>query len=197
VCCAVRLFTVVLVSQSDDGARRLQVPAVLAVGGIALAVPVELPASQAGMGWLIALVVGAGVLAAAGIRLHRLMRKSSLLWIAAAGSAAAGLVAGIAWRVIEPAPVMWDTRSIMAELGLGLLIDGPLLLLTMWLLRALRPIAFSARFVLVPLVTILGGLVVMRPRIGWFGWVGLATSALSALVLAIEGAKGEQNSTPG
>jgi len=193
----VPLFTVVLVAQSDDGARRLQLPAVLAVGGLALSAPFELPATQPGMGWLAALVLGAGLFASAGIRLHRLLRETSWLWVAAAGSAATGIVGGILWRVIEPESVVWSGRQRVAELGWGLLVDGPLLLLTIWLLRSMRPVGFSARFVLVPLVTILGGAAVMRPQIGWAGWIGLGVATVAGVVLVRDSVRGEADNTVG
>jgi hypothetical protein len=193
----VPLFTVVLVAQSEDGARRLQLPAVLAVGGLALSAPFELPATQPGIGWLLALVVGAGVLAAAGIRLHRLLQETSWLWVAASGSVAAGLLGGLAWRVLAYQPIPWSGRAIAMELGWGLLVDGPLLLLTVWLLRAMRPLGFSARFVVVPLVTIAGGLVLMPPRVGWLGCAGLTMATGAGLWMMGESLRGERDSTVG
>jgi drug/metabolite transporter (DMT)-like permease len=85
----------------------------------------------------------------------------------------------------------------VAELGWGLLVDGPLLLLTIWLLRSMRPVGFSARFALVPLVTILGGAAVMRPQIGWAGWIGLGVATVAGVVLVRDSVQGEADNTVG
>jgi drug/metabolite transporter (DMT)-like permease len=167
----VPFLTVFFVAQKDGGDLRLLVPAAVALGGMALVVPFAWRGS--GIGWLVGMVVAAGVVAFAGIRMHSLMRDLPVVWVAAAGSGAAALVAGVAWMAMERGPVDWSLREVGAEVGWGLVVDGPLVLLTMWLLREMQPVGFAARFLVMPLVTIVGGLVVMRPEVVWTTWVGL------------------------
>jgi drug/metabolite transporter (DMT)-like permease len=170
----VPLFTVFAVSQKQDSARHLLLPAVLAFGGVALMLPFSWPRSGGGVAGVIAIMLCAVAVAAAGIRLHRLMQEVHLLWAATVAALSSAVVAGIGWRAFLAGPVLWSLPTLAEEIAWSLLVDGSLLLLTIWLVRELRPIAFSSRFVLVPLVTIVGGLIMTRPPIGWEAWLGLA-----------------------
>jgi threonine/homoserine efflux transporter RhtA len=72
------------------------------------------------------------------------------------------------------------------EVGWGALVDLPLVLLMVWLVREMRPEGFSARFLMVPLVTLLGGLLVLRPGVVWTTWLGLALVAGASWMLVTD-----------
>jgi hypothetical protein len=77
-----------------------------------------------------------------------------------------------------------------------ILIDAPILILGFWLLREMRPAAFSARLLLVPAVTLLEGIVAERPQVGWYGWLGLALMVgAAAFLVASTGDKTAIHST--
>ena len=61
----------------------------------------------------------------------------------------------------------WDAGMVATEAARCLLVDGPVLLLTVWLLREMTPVRFAARYLVVPLVTIVEGFLLVRPAWNW------------------------------
>ena len=192
----VPVITVFLVAQRDEGGGGLgrMMPALVAVGGLALVVPFARPQTGVGSAWVIGMVLCAGVFAVAGIRLHERMAVVSLVWAAAAGCGVAALISGVGWRLFKAGPLDLTLAKVGVEVGWGLLVDGPLALLTLWLLREMEPVGSSARFVLVPWVTIVGSVVVERPEVGWVSWLGLGLVVGAGWVL-VRG--GERRQYPG
>jgi hypothetical protein len=143
------------------------VPAALGVGGASLLLPFSWPPTALGQVWMGALVasaVGAGV---AAVWLHDLVREQPLVPAAAVVAGATGAAAAAFCWVDWPS-AFEGTAGGMAVEGLRLVaVDGPLLLLAVWLLGRLRPVAFSARALLVPLVTIAESFAMLRPSVGW------------------------------
>ena len=184
-------LTVFLVSQREQEVMQGLLPALAGVGGLALMVPYSWPSTWFGGVWLGVLIVCSGALAFSGIKLHESLSKSAdgslstvpLLWAGGLATGAAALVAGAGWAAFDRGAVAWTARNMGVEAGWGLLLDGPLALLLFWLIRELPPIALSARFTAVPLTTILGGLIMLRPSVGWTTWLGLALVGGSAWLL--------------
>jgi len=167
----------------DGGSLRGLVPALSGLGGAALILPFSLPSSWMGRLWLAALVVSAIAAGVAAVAMHRLLAKISL---ARAGSVVFGVsslltasFAAIDWRGL-PA---FSSSGLACEVLRLLLIDGPILLLGLRLLREMRPVAFSSRLLLVPAVTLIEGIVAERPNVGWYGWLGLALTVGSGWFL--------------
>ena len=158
---------------ADGGSLRGLVPALAGVGGAALILPFSLPSSWFGRLWLAALVVSAIAAGIAAVAMHRLLAEISL---ARAGSVVFGvsclLIASFAAFDLPGLPA-FSSSGLACEVLRLLLIDGPILLLGLWLLREMRPVAFSSRLLLVPAVTLLEGIVAERPNVGWYGWLGL------------------------
>jgi hypothetical protein len=182
----VAAFTVFLRGQRDDRAMGRLLPAVCAVAGLGLVVPFAWPGSALGVGWLAALAVAGCGYAFAGIRLHGLMREVPVAWAPASGAAGAAALAGLGWIALEPGRVALDWRIMGFEIGWGLLVDLPLVLLTVWLLREMEPVGFSSRWVMIPTVTLLGSIAAERPEVGWIGWLGLGLAVACSLALVRE-----------
>jgi drug/metabolite transporter (DMT)-like permease len=164
--CAVPLITVLAASAigAGDGEssrlRGLMLPSVAGLGGALLLFPLENPGSV--RRWLsLGLVFGCCVAVAfAGVWMHRLMQG--------AGVAAAVAVIGLVSAVLlgsYGAAVGWPGfgRSVIArEMLRCAVFDLPVVWLTVWLVREVSPARLSARFLLVPLVTVAEGYAVER-----------------------------------
>lgn len=175
--------TVFVRSQQDEDAMGLLLPAAVGVAGLGLVIPFALPSSAAGARWMGVAVLFALGMAFAGLRLHRLLRNVPLAWAATVGAGCAALATGLAWAAGTHGPVVWDWTTLAMETAWGLVVDGALVWLVLWLLRELEPIACSGRFLLVPVVTLVGGILVEKPEVGWAGWLGLVLAAGASVVL--------------
>jgi drug/metabolite transporter (DMT)-like permease len=178
-------ITVFLVAQKAEGEMRLLTPAILAMGGLTLVIPFAWPSSLSGLAWLGGIAICAFGLALAGIRLHRLLDGQTVASAGAAMCLGAVLASGAVSFAQHGAPLDLSLRRWSTEAAWALLIDGPLTLLTVWLLRELSPINFSARFVLVPVVTLLGGSLAAGAGFGWVGWLGMTLAAGASCLLGL------------
>ena len=171
---AVPFLTVFMVAQREGGELNLLAPAVVALGGLALVVPFAWPRSGVGIEALGLMVLCAGLVAFAGIRLHRLLQDVPVIWAAALGSGIAAIVGFVAWLIFQRGGVDWVWSAVWGEVAWGALIDAPLVLLTVWLLKTMRAEGFAARFAVVPMISVFAGIVVMRSSVVWTTWLGLA-----------------------
>jgi drug/metabolite transporter (DMT)-like permease len=169
---------------ADGNPLPRMMPALAGLGGAGLILPFAWPATSVGQAWLLAIAasaLGAGV---AAVWLHGLLAEAQLLRATALVCAGSGLVAGtfcwIGWAGWPP--VTWQ--------GLGFealrcaVVELPILLLTVWLLREMEPGRFSARYLLMPLVTIVESFVMLRPPLSWTTAAGIALLAAGGWVLA-------------
>jgi hypothetical protein len=161
VFCAVPLMTVLAAGAlgAGDGEasqlRGLMVPSVAGLGGALLLSPPESPGSL--RQWLfLGLVMGCCVVVAlAGVWMHRLMQSvgvAAAVAVIGLGSASAlGLYgAAVGWPVLE-----W--KVVAEEMLRCVVFDLPVVWLTVWLAREMNAARLSARFLLVPLVTVAEG----------------------------------------
>jgi hypothetical protein len=170
-----------------EGGRGLLLPALAGAGGALLLLPLAVPPSVAGKLWLAGLALcGIGV-AWACVRLHSLLRGVGI-WSGVAmvfgASAVVAACFGRGWAM------PWDWSMAVRELGFCVLIDAPLAALTVWLLRELEPVRFAVRYLVVPLVSILEGMALVRQRLDWTTAAGLALMAAGSVALLVQG--GEQ-----
>ena len=150
-------------------------PAIAGVGGAALILPFALPESVGGQLWLAGLVASAVLSGLAAVRLHKLVRTGAEVEAAAAICGACAVVCGIG-ALIWKAPLRSaGIRDWMIESTVCLLVDGPVIFLLLWLVRAMRPMALAARFLLIPAVTVIEGVVLLRPEWNWTLCLGLAS----------------------
>ncbi len=171
----VPVMTVFVMGQreADGEGMRMLVPVLAGMGGLALLLPFEWPNTGVGWGWFLGLLGCAALIAVAGIRLKSLLEGRALMPVAAAGCAVAAVLAGLGWRVFEAGPVEMRVGQGLVEVGWAVVVDGTLVLLMLWLVRKMSPVEFSVRFLMVPWVTLVGGLIVTREPVGWTSLAGL------------------------
>lgn len=161
---------------------RRMVPALTGVGGAAFLLPFAIPHEAAGWFWLGA-AAGAAVLT--GIALVRLRR---LLLGAAIASAASAVFAG--WAIVCLC-LGWvnrgvDALSVPRMLALDLqqaVLAAGLVVLTVSLLRNWTAARFSARYLGAPLVTVLEGVMLLRPQISWTLCAGVGALGVAVAML--------------
>jgi len=136
--------------------------------------------------WITGVALSSAMLAGlAAVWLHELLGQASVLRAAAVvvGSSG-GFAAAFCWMGWQP---IVDASA--AGLGVEALrcavFEAPILLLTVWLLREMRPVAFSSRLLTIPLVTIVESYLLLRPTLSWTTAAGVLLLAGGAAVLAL------------
>lgn len=154
---------------AQESPLRLLAPALAGVAGAALLLPFNLPSSGAGRAWLLALLVTAAVSARGAIQLHQRLAGVPVLRAAAIFSASIFLLsAPLSFGRAVPM-----SSALEIDVLHSLLLDGPVTLLTVWLLREVSPVAFSSRYLLVLAVTIIEGYLLLQPETSWTTGLGL------------------------
>jgi drug/metabolite transporter (DMT)-like permease len=148
----------------DDGdPQRVFVPALIGLGGVLCVVPFDLPASQrewSGLGVVLIAVVIVGV---AGVWLYLLFRN--VRWLE--GIAVAGVCNALvllAWCVVR-GDLVFTVSALREEISFGFVARVAETFLLLWLLRTMDPIRLSSRYLVIPLVTIVEGVVLLRPSV--------------------------------
>ena len=126
------------------------------------------------MGAVVCAAVLAGV---AAVRLRRLLAETGWLRGAAVICGATSLVAGALCRVGWTGVGDRGATAVGTEVARCLVLDGSMVSLTVWLLRQMPPTAFSSRYLLVPLVTVVEGFLLLRPGGSWTLVAGLGLMA--------------------
>lgn len=164
------------VGREERGARLFLMPALAGLGGLLLLLPLAF--SSSARGWMmLAFVCAAVVLVGlASVWLYRLLRGVAL----ADAIAVVGL-ANAAFLLISSAvreEVVWRGNGLASVMSIASLVDLVEVLLIVWLLREMPPIRFAARYLVIPLLTVLESYVVMRPE--WTVRMGFGTALLAA-----------------
>jgi drug/metabolite transporter (DMT)-like permease len=170
------VMMVVLVSYVDfggaesSGTNRLLVPALIGLGGLLLVLPIVQPGSWGQAG--IEAVVACGVLiaAVASVWMYRLLREFGVVEAAVICSAANALFffvvyAGSRLVVRVDGGSEWSWRGVGIETAIAVLFGLPQTLLLVWLLREIAPVRFAARYLVIPLLTVIEGYALVRPPI--------------------------------
>lgn len=93
------------------------------------------------------------------------------------------LLAAIAFGLLLLPAVHGHER--LAFSWIASLADGALSLLTLWTLQRVGAVHWSAQFLLIPLVTILEGVALLRPSLTSRSWVGLLLLAVGGIYLLL------------
>ncbi len=161
---------------SDNPLRPLA-PALTGLGGAVLMLPFDWPHSGVGQVWVVMIVLSAVLAGYAAVWLHGLLNGVELWSAAAVMFGASSLSAGaFCWVDLGGTPV-WVGNAAVLEVVRLFVVEGPILLLTVWLLRDMAPIRFSARALGVPLVMIVEGYLFEHPVVGWTTGLGFLLMA--------------------
>ena len=155
-----------------SGAMRLLLPALIGLGGMLLLLPFAEPGSWRMAGLEAAVVAGIFVAAVASVWMYRLLPGFTVIEAAvicclanAVFSAAVLAASSVAARaVISSGWSGW--RGLAMEAATAILVGLPQALLLVWLLRGVAPVRFAARYLVVPLLTVLEAYALLRPPIG-------------------------------
>ena len=142
-------------------------PALAGAMGAALILPCALPSSAAGWLWLGAFLLSAVLSGFAILRLHALLAGQDTLPATTIAAFSVAAVALPLYVVQRPTLVLLTWQQALLSQTVHLVIDAVTLLLAVRLLRDLTPAAFSTRYFLVPLVTILEGFLILHPKANW------------------------------
>ncbi len=187
----VPVFVVFFASQTtasfgaQESPLHLLAPALAGIAGAAFLLPAHLPDSAAGQAWLVGLLVAAAVSAWAAVRLHKRLAGVPVLPAAAFLAASIALLAAPLCLVEAGQISAWSASAIQVELQHSFIFDGPVMLLSVWLLRELSPVAFSARYFLGIAVTVAEGYLMLRPETTWTTGFGLLLLLASGVWLLL------------
>jgi drug/metabolite transporter (DMT)-like permease len=168
---------------ADDNPLRLLLPALAGLGGASLLLPFTWPVSFAGQAWLIAIILSAVLSAFAAIRLHRILPRTAILRVLAILCASAAIASALCYRIgYNPIPV-WTNTQLLVEVFRCLFLEAPFFFLLIYLFREMHPIAISARYILIPLITIVESYLIERPHTTWNFYVAVILMAFSVFAL--------------
>ena len=162
--------------REEQGARLFLMPALVGLGGLLLLLPLQFSGSA--RGWMMLAVVCAAVVLVglASVWLYRLLRGFGLAdAVAVVGLANAVFL--LAWSAVRE-DVVWRGNGVTSLMSIGSLVDLVEVWLIVWLLREMPPVRFAARYLVIPLLTVLESFVLMRPE--WTVRMGFGTVLLAA-----------------
>jgi drug/metabolite transporter (DMT)-like permease len=162
--------------REERGAMRFLVPALAGLGGLLLLLPLQFSSSVRGrvmLGIVCAAVVLMGL---ASVWLYRVLRGIHY----AAAVAVVGLANAmflLLWSVAHEV-IVWRWSGLASIVSISSLVDTVEVWLLVWLLREMPPVRFAARYLVIPLLTVLESYVLMRPE--WTARMGFGTALLTA-----------------
>jgi drug/metabolite transporter (DMT)-like permease len=162
--------------REERGARLFLIPALVGLGGLLLLLPLQFSGSA--RGWMMLAVVCAAVVLVglASVWLYRSLRGFGLAEaIAVMGLANAVFL--LVWNAIRE-DFVWRGHGLLSVMSIGSLVDVVEVGLIVWLLREMPPVRFAARYLVIPLFTVLESFVLMRPA--WTVRMVLGTVLLAA-----------------
>jgi hypothetical protein len=151
-------------------------PALAGLGGLLLLLPLSF--SSSARGWMMLAVVCSAVVLVglSSVWLYRLLRGLAFAnSIAVVGVANAVFLLG--WSAFHE-EFVWRGDGLASVVSISSLADVTEVLLITWLLREMCPVRFAARYLVIPLLTVLESFVVMRPE--WTVRMGVGTALLAA-----------------
>jgi hypothetical protein len=162
--------------REERGARLFLMPALAGVGGLLLLLPLAFSSSARGWMMLAGVCAAVVLVGLTSVWLYRLLRGFALAdTIAVVGLANAVFL--LVWSAVRE-EVVWRGNGLASVMSIASLADVVEVLLITWLLREMLPIRFAARYLVIPLLTVLESYVVMRPE--WTVRMGFGTALLAA-----------------
>jgi drug/metabolite transporter (DMT)-like permease len=157
-----------------QGTSELLAPAVIGFGGTLLLLPVEVPSASREVICEVAVVFAVLIAASASVWMYRLLGGFAVVEAAAVCCLVnavfflgvmlvSGLTGGAegfgGWGGV------WNWKGFAAEAGAALLFDLPQVVLLLWLMREVEPARFAARYLAIPLFTVIEGYVLLHPEV--------------------------------
>ncbi|MGD0445143.1 MAG: hypothetical protein ABSA39_14510 [Edaphobacter sp.] len=162
----------------ERGARQFMVPALTGLGGLLLLLPLGISGSPYGLLMLGLVCLAVILVGVASVWLYRLLQGVSFaVVVAVAGLANAVFL--FYWSAVR-GEMVWRWSGVTSVVSISSMVDVVEILLILWLLREMWPVRFTARYLVIPLLTVLESFVLMRPELTVrmvFGTVLLAVGA--------------------
>jgi drug/metabolite transporter (DMT)-like permease len=162
--------------------RRLLIPAVAGAFGALLLIPAAIPGTPLASIFFAVLLAADIAAALAAVRLHRVLAGAPILASATVVCAISAAVLVLCRRIGYASPTL---ANVIPQAILTLVLDAPILLLTLYLLREVAPIRFASRYLLIPLVAILEGLAASRPPMTLSLSAGVVLMAIGGATLLL------------
>jgi drug/metabolite transporter (DMT)-like permease len=168
---------------AERAARRSLTPALVGLTGLLLLLPLSFSnsaRSDARIAVICAAVIMVGI---ASVWLYRLLQQfklSDAIAVVCLPNAAFLLICAQA-----SGTVVWNRSSLLSLLSWSSLVDVIEVLLLLWLLRGMPPVQFAARYLFIPLLTVVEGYILLRPELTLRIGVGtiLLTTGVATLLL--------------
>jgi hypothetical protein len=161
----VPVVVVMVIAAGDDekGARRFLAPALAGLGGLLLVLPLEFSGSI--RGWLMLSVICAAVVLVglSSVWLYRMLCGVALAHAVAAICLANAVFLLVCSVVRGDYVLRWS--GLASVISTASLVDVVEVVLLVWLLREMAPVRFAARYLLIPLLTILESFFLIRPEV--------------------------------
>jgi hypothetical protein len=161
----VPVVVVIAVAAGDEerGVRRFLVPALVGIGGLLLLLPLGFSGSLRGrfmQGAVCVAVVSVGL---SSVWLFRLLRGLVLSEALAIICLSNGVFLMVCTAIREE--FVWRLSGLASVVSLSSLVDVAEVMLLVWLLREMTPVRFAARYLVIPLLTLLESYALMRPEL--------------------------------
>jgi drug/metabolite transporter (DMT)-like permease len=167
---------VLLVAQLDSeraGTMRMLAPALIGLAGMMFLLPVVLPSTLREDGLEAVVVLAVAIAAGASVWMYRLLAQFALVeaaTICALANTVFFALALVLMGVFSDARVGpavaggWSWKLLAIEVA-KTVFDLPQLALLLWLMRGLEPVRLAVRALAIPLLTVVEGYAMLRPRI--------------------------------
>jgi len=181
--------------------NQLLAPALVGLGGTLLLLPFEFPSSSREAICEAAVLFAVLIAASASVWMHRLLRGFAVVEavaICCLANAAFFLTVILASNLFGSAATspgwgsLWSWKSFTVEAATSLLFDLPQLILLLWLMRDIAPQRFAARYLVIPLLTVIEGYALLRPELTLRAIAGAALVAFGAWHLIAANQHGEE-----
>jgi hypothetical protein len=176
----VPVVVVLVVAAGDEerGVRRLLVPALVGVGGLLLLLPLEFSGSLRGRLMQGAVCLAVVLVGLSSVWLYRLLHgmilAEALAIVCLSNTVFLLFCSGVRGELV------WGWSGLASVVSLSSLVDLAEVVLLVWLLREMVPVRFAARYLVIPLLTLVESYALMRPE--------LTVRVISGVVLLAAGA---------
>jgi hypothetical protein len=177
-------------TREERGARRFLIPALAGLGGLLLLLPLEFSGSLRGWVMLGAVCATVVLVGLTSVWLYRLLNGFGFVE-AVATTGVANAMFLLAWSVVHE-ELVWGVSGLSSLASIGSLTDAIDVLLIVWLLREMLPVHFAARYLLIPLLTVLESYVLVRPEVTVRMVCGTALLTAGAVLLLFWKARDEE-----